>query len=72
MKNSLISLAVLCVVANAFAESIATPSANHPFNVETTAADAPAQGLTTPSTPAVVALPLHPAPLRKRSQPPRT
>ena len=66
MKNSLISLAVLCVVANAFAESIATPSANHPSNVETTAADAPAQGFTTPSTPGVVALPLHPAPAAQK------
>lgn len=66
MKNSLISIAVLCVAANAFAESIATPSATHPSNLETTAADAPAQGLTTPSTPTVVALPLHPAPAAQK------
>lgn len=66
MKTSLISFAVLCFAANAFAESTSTDSATKPAIVETPTADARThsliQELPSQSTSAVVALPLHPAP----------
>lgn len=66
MKKSLISLAILCLAANSFAESTSTDSTTHSAVVDPTAANAPAQALTAQSTPVVAALPLHPAPAAQR------